>query len=33
MLDAFLETQKLLAVVLVGYLLGAVPLRPSGGKT
>ena len=32
MLDAFLETQKLLAVVLVGYLLGAVPFAHLAGR-
>ncbi len=32
MLDAFLITQKLLAVVLVGYLLGAVPFAHLAGR-
>ncbi len=32
MLDAFLLTQKLLAVVLVGYLLGAVPFAHLAGR-
>ena len=32
MLEAFLVTQKLLAVVLVGYLLGAVPFAHLAGR-
>jgi len=32
MLEAFLITQKLLAVVLVGYLLGAVPFAQLAGR-
>ena len=32
MLEAFLITQKLLAVVLVGYLLGAVPFAHLAGR-